>query len=120
VVLVADLASIDLVGTGSWIEEQFPSGVNVEFIAQTHEPDTIDLLVWERGAGVTEACGTGAVASAHLAHRWGLVGREVRVVMPGGTAEVILPPDDSTEEAVLIGPAQHVATLDVPDGGADV
>jgi diaminopimelate epimerase len=120
VVLVADLAGVDLVGTGSWIEEQFPSGVNVEFIATDGEADTIDLLVWERGAGVTEACGTGAVAAAHLAHRWGLVGREVRVVMPGGTAEVILPADDSDAEPVLIGPAQHVATLEVPDGGADV
>src|SRR5262249_33711946 len=104
----------------SWIEEQFPAGINVEFIATDGEPDTIDLLVWERGAGVTEACGTGAVASAHLAHRWGLVGREVRVVMPGGTAEGILAPGGRDAEPVLIGPAQHVATLDVPDLTADV
>jgi diaminopimelate epimerase len=115
VVLVPDLGGVDLVGTGSWLEEQFPAGVNVEFIAPATAPDTIDLLVWERGAGVTEACGTGAVASAHLAHRWGLVGREVQVVMPGGTAEVVLPADDDPDgEPILIGPAQHVATLEVP------
>jgi diaminopimelate epimerase len=115
VVLVADLATVDLVGTGSWLEEQFPAGVNVEFIALGAEPDTIDLLVWERGAGVTEACGTGAVASASMAHRWGLAGREVQVVMPGGTAEVVLAAVDEPDgEAVLIGPAQHVATVEVP------
>src|SRR5262249_25357604 len=119
VVLVADLGTVDLVGTGSWLEQQFPAGVNVEFIALGDEPDTIDLLVWERGAGVTEACGTGAVAAASLAHHWGLAGREVQVVMPGGTAEVVLAPDDDPDgEAVLIGPAQHVATLEVPTPGA--
>jgi len=114
VVLVADLAGVDLVGTGSWLEEQFPAGVNVEFICPATEPDTLDLLVWERGAGVTEACGTGATAAAHLAHRWGLVGKEVHIVMPGGSAEVVLPDDDAGDgEPVLIGPAQHVASIEI-------
>lgn len=116
VVLVPDLAAVDLVGTGGWLESQFPSGINVEFITPAPEGDALDLLVWERGAGVTEACGTGAAAAAHLAHAWGLVGREVRVSMPGGSAEVVLPPDDDpSEEPVLIGPSQHVATIEVPD-----
>jgi diaminopimelate epimerase len=114
VVLVPDLHGVDLVGTGSWIEQQFPAGVNVEFIAPASAPDTLDLLVWERGAGVTEACGTGATAAAHLAHTWGLVGREVQVVMPGGSAEVVLPPDGEVDgEPVLIGPSQHVATIEI-------
>ncbi|CAB4346387.1 MAG: diaminopimelate epimerase [Actinobacteria bacterium] len=114
VILVADLSSVDLVGTGSWIESQFDAGINVEFIAVGSEADSLDLLVWERGAGVTEACGTGATAAAMLAHQWGLVGREVRVVMPGGSAEVIVAsgPD---EEPVLIGPSQHIATIEIPD-----
>jgi diaminopimelate epimerase len=113
-VLVADLSAIDLVGTGSWIESQFDAGINVEFIATGSVPDSIDLLVWERGAGVTEACGTGATAAAVLAHRWGLVGREVQVVMPGGTAEVIVG-DGPDDEPVLIGPSQHIATIEIPD-----
>lgn len=113
VVLVPDLGGVDLVGTGSWIEGEFPAGVNVEFISIASEPDTLDLLVWERGAGVTEACGTGATAAAQLAHRWGLVGPEVRVRMPGGSAEVIVAADDDGEPT-LIGPAQHVATIEVP------
>ncbi len=114
VVLVSDLSSVDLVGTGAWIESQFDAGINVEFIATGTEPDSLDLLVWERGAGVTEACGTGATAAATLAHQWGLVGREVRVVMPGGSAEVIVAPSPDAEP-ILIGPSQHIATLELPD-----
>ena len=115
VVLVPDLSAVDLVGTGSWIEGRFDAGINVEFIAPASQLDTIDLLVWERGAGVTEACGTGAVAAATRAHDWGLVGREVQVRMPGGSAEVIVAASPS-EEPVLIGPAQHIATVELPDG----
>ncbi|MEX1217148.1 MAG: diaminopimelate epimerase [Acidimicrobiales bacterium] len=114
VVLVRDLSSVDLVGGGSWIESQFDAGINVEFIALGSEPDSLDLLVWERGAGATQACGTGAVAAATLAHQWGLVGREVRVVMPGGSAEVIVG-SSADEEPVLIGPSQHIATIELPD-----
>jgi diaminopimelate epimerase len=114
VVLVSDLSSVDLVGTGAWIESQFDAGINVEFIATGTEPDSLDLLVWERGAGVTEACGTGAVAAATLAHQWGLVGREVRVVMPGGSTEVIVAPSPDGEP-ILIGPSQHIATIELPD-----
>ena len=113
VVLVPDLGQVDLVGSGSWLEAQFDAGVNVEFISPGTEPDTLDLLVWERGAGVTEACGTGATAAAVLAHRWGLVGRAVRVDMPGGSAEVIVP-EEPDGEPTLIGPAQHVASIEVP------
>lgn len=115
VVLVPDLATVDLVGSGAWLESRFDAGINVEFIAIADDADTIDLLVWERGAGVTEACGTGAVAAATRAHEWGLVGREVRVRMPGGSAEVIVAASAS-EEPVLIGPAQHIATVELVDG----
>lgn len=113
VVLVPDLALVDLVGTGSWIEKEFAAGVNVEFISVNPEPDTLDLLVWERGAGVTEACGTGATAAAQLAHQWGLVGDAVTVRMPGGSAEVLVAAT-AHDEPTLIGPAQHVATIEVP------
>jgi len=114
VILVPDLSAVDLVGSGSWIEAQFDAGINVEFISIGTEPDSIDLLVWERGAGATEACGTGATAAATLAHQWGLVGREVRVVMPGGSAEVIVA-QSPLDEPILIGPAQHIATVEIPD-----
>ena len=73
-------------------------------------PTPSTLRVWERGAGITQACGTGACAAAHVAHEWGLVGERVRVDMPGGSAEVELGPS-----ITLIGPAAHVATIEIPD-----
>ena len=48
--LVADLSSVDLVGTGAWIESQFDAGINVEFIATGTEPDSLDLLLLLRQA----------------------------------------------------------------------
>lgn len=125
VVLVDEPSSIDLASEGAWLEGQFPGGVNVEFIAVTG-PDVLSLAVWERGAGITPACGTGACASAHVAHSWGLVGDRVRVEMPGGAAEVQLPSSDDGSDAapgaldasrdiVLIGPAQLVGTIEVAD-----
>ena len=48
---------------------------------------TLDLRVWERGVGITRACGSGAVAAAVAAHDWGLVGDRVQVRMPGGDAD---------------------------------
>jgi diaminopimelate epimerase len=109
VLLVADPAAVDVATQGAWLEAQFPGGVNVEFIAPVG-PDTIALRVWERGAGITEACGTGACAAARVAHDWGLVGERVRVEMPGGAAEVEL---GST--ITLVGPAVHVATVEYAD-----
>jgi diaminopimelate epimerase len=112
VVESSDPGAVDLVTRGAWLEQQFDGGVNVEFIAKDDgRPDAIVLRVWERGAGVTMACGTGACAAAHAAHSWGLVGERVTVEMPGGTAEVRL-----GDELVLTGPAVLVAAVEVPDG----
>jgi diaminopimelate epimerase len=109
VVLVGDPGVIDVAAEGAWLEQSFPGGVNVEFVAPAG-PDTIALRVWERGAGITEACGSGACAAAQVAHDWGLVGERVRVEMPGGAAEVQL-----GASITLIGPAAHVFTFEIPD-----
>jgi diaminopimelate epimerase len=71
--------------------------------------DALDLRVWERGAGITEACGTGAAAAAAAAHGWGLVGERVLVRMPGGDLEVHVGPT-----ITLAGPATFVADVEVP------
>ena len=108
----SDPTAVDLATRGAWLEQQFDGGVNVEFVAKDGgRPDTIVMRVWERGAGITQACGTGACAAAHAAHTWGLVGERVTVEMPGGAAEVQLGPD-----IVLTGPAELVAHVEVPDG----
>jgi diaminopimelate epimerase len=110
VVLADDLASIPLATVGPAYERAAEGGINVEFIAPAGD-DTIDLIVWERGSGITQACGSGATAAAHVAHEWGLVGAQVAVRMPGGTATVRLTP----EGAFLRGPTTFVAEIEVPD-----
>lgn len=85
VFFVNDLAAIPLGEIGSVIEHDpvFPQAVNVN-VAQVLSRGAIRLRVWERGAGLTRACGTGACATAVAAMRRGLVDREVTVSLPGG------------------------------------
>lgn len=85
VFFVPDLYEIDLETVGPNIETDFvfPEGVNVN-VAQLIEPSHLRLWVWERGAGLTRACGTGACATAVAAIRKGFVAEKVRVTLPGG------------------------------------
>jgi diaminopimelate epimerase len=88
-------------------DPRFPRRTNVEFCAVTG-PSDITLRVWERGVGETLSCGTGACATAAVAHRRGLVGNEVTVHVPGGVLTVTL--GDSVR---LGGPVVHVFDVDV-------
>lgn len=111
-VIWADELDLDRVAEeGAWLEQQFPAGANVEYASGGGEGGRIDMQVWERGVGLTEACGTGACAVASAARRWGEAGDEVRVAMPGGEASVRL----TVDEAVLEGPIHFVGTVEVPD-----
>ena len=111
VVLVDDPSGVDLGEAGPVAEQQFSGGINVGFVAPTGgEADALDLRVWERGAGATEACGTGATAAAHAAHEWGLVGERVTVHLPGGDVRVAI-----GDTLTLSGPVVHVADCVVDD-----
>lgn len=85
VFFVENCDDIDLERLGPAIERDplFPQRVNVN-VATVENGSAIRLRVWERGAGLTRACGTGACATAVAAMRRGLVGREVTVSLPGG------------------------------------
>lgn len=110
VLLVDDPDTVDVATAGPAIEARFPGGINVHFVATTPEGG-LRMRVWERGAGITEACGSGATAAAHVAREWGLVGERVRVEMPGGEAEVLV-----GDELTLVGPSVHIADLELPVG----
>jgi diaminopimelate epimerase len=110
VILVHDPAVVELATEGAWLERQFPKGINVEYIAVVDDGRGLHLRVWERGAGVTEACGTGACAAAFLAHSWGLTDEDVVVTMPGGSARVRLDADGSV---TLTGPSVFVAEIGI-------
>ena len=85
VTFVADVGAIDLPRVGPVLEHNplFPERTNVEF-AEVRADGTIRLRVWERGTGITLACGTGACATAVAAARRGLTGRSVRIELDGG------------------------------------
>lgn len=88
-VFFVESVDIDLAAIGPTIETDplFPDGVNVN-VAQIVDRDRIKLRVWERGAGLTLACGTGACATAVAAMRRGLVDRNVTVELPGGALQI--------------------------------
>ena len=79
----------------------FPDRINVN-VATVASRDLIHLRVWERGAGITRACGTGACATAVGAMRRGLVDRQVTVRLPGGALAIEWREDG---EIVMTGPA---------------
>ncbi len=109
VAFVDSVEEIDMATIGPVIEADYPTGCNVH-VAAVGPDGMLDLMVWERGVGVTQACGSGACAAAWAAKRAGLLADEVTsltVKMPGGAAEVGL----AADEIVLTGPATHVATV---------
>ena len=85
VILVDDISTIDLPTVGPAIEHHpaFPDRVNVEF-AQILSPTEIRMRVWERGSGITQACGTGACATAVASILHGKAEPKTRVIMDGG------------------------------------
>jgi len=112
VVGVEDVAVVDILSLGRMIPQ-----VNLEVIAPGPEMNAVTMRVHERGAGITQACGTGACASAWAAVWWGLVPQatercEVLVHMPGGDALVTLNAP-SRGRVQLTGPTTFVGTFEV-------
>lgn len=89
VFFVEDVAAIDLPVIGPQLENHpfFPNRANIEF-AQVIGPDRIRMRVWERGAGITLACGSGACATLVAAARRGLTSRKGEVIVDGGTLTI--------------------------------
>ena len=91
VFFVDDVSAVDLEGLGPQVENHplFPERTNVEFV-QVLSPTHLRMRVWERGVGVTPACGSGACASVVAAIRRGLVaGRQARITLDGGDLDIL-------------------------------
>lgn len=86
---VADPEAVDLAALGPGLEHHplFPQRANIG-VAGVRDPGNIRLRVWERGAGITRACGSGACAALVAAHRRGLAGRHAAVELDGGTLDI--------------------------------
>ncbi|MBN1880091.1 diaminopimelate epimerase [bacterium] len=106
VVFLDDYSENDVLLYGPTIENHpwFPKRINACF-SQINNRRTIRLTVWERGAGLTGACGTGATAAFAAARQRGLVDDNCTVKMPGGSLEFLQKPDLSIH---MFGPAVHV------------
>ena len=113
VIFTPDAENVPLTGIGPKIEKhrQFPGGVNVEF-AQIIGENRIRMRVWERGSGVTMACGTGACATAAAAVKKGLCrdDEEIQVVLDGGVLRIKVLPDKTV---MMTGPAETVCECEV-------
>ena len=85
VFFVEDTEAVELARLGPELEHHrmFPERANIG-VAQVTGPDRLRVRVWERGVGLTRACGTGACAAAVAAHRRELTGRQVEIVLDGG------------------------------------
>jgi diaminopimelate epimerase len=97
----SDAVPLDMIGPVIEHDPLFPERVNVN-VASLAGPDHLRLRVWERGAGLTRACGTGACATAVAAIRHGLVQSPVRVTLPGGDLVIAWEPGGTI---LMSGPA---------------
>lgn len=105
VFFVPDAEAIDLARDGAAMEHHplFPQATNVEYV-QVRSPTDLRMRVWERGTGITLACGSGACAAAVAAHRRGLAEAKVRIELDGGWLEL----DWRADGIWMTGPTAHV------------
>jgi len=112
---VDDVLALDIPAIGPGLEHDpiFPERANIGF-AQILSPDRIRLRVWERGAGLTLACGSGACATVVNAHRRGLTGRRATIIADGGTLELEWRDDG---HVLMTGPVatSFAGTIDLAD-----
>jgi diaminopimelate epimerase len=111
VFFVDDAEAIPLADIGPRLEHHpfYPQRANVEAV-EVRGPDRLRVRVWERGAGLTQACGTGACAALVAAHRRGLIGRKGQVELDGGTLTIEWRDDN---HVLMTGPAAISFTGDV-------
>lgn len=111
---VDDLERLDLAELGSLLEthEAFPERMNVHFVA-VESAARARMRTWERGSGITMACGSGACAVAVAGVQTGRLGRKSKLQLPGGVLEVAI--DGKTGGVTMAGPAEEVFEGEWPE-----
>ncbi|WP_321436969.1 diaminopimelate epimerase [uncultured Bacteroides sp.] len=107
VIYINDIEQIDLPTIGPLLERHplFPGRINVEF-AQKLSNNKVRMRVWERGSGITMACGTGACATAVAGSIIGETGRDVEIIMDGGSLNIKW--DEESDKIYMTGDAVTV------------
>jgi diaminopimelate epimerase len=100
-----ELVELELLGPALEMHPAFPARTNVHFV-QVLQPGHLVMRVWERGAGPTLACGTGACATLAACHLLGLSDRSARLDLPGGPLHILW--DDASGHLFMTGPAEAV------------
>ncbi len=113
VFFVEDVSTTLVESIGARVETDplFPQRVNVGF-AEVRSPGQIRLRVWERGAGLTKACGTGACAALVAAHRQGRSDRVAELIMDGGSLQIEWRAGD--DRVLMTGPVELEHTGELP------
>ncbi len=104
VIFTDNVDEVESKGRGLENHPAFPQRANIEFAEM--RPDGIRVRVWERGSGITQACGTGACAVAVAACKTGRAGRKSRIIMDGGVLEIEWRESDG--HVYMTGPAEFV------------
>jgi diaminopimelate epimerase len=114
VIYCEDVRRVPLEKVGPVLEtnELFPRRINVHFV-QVHSPGEVTMRTWERGSGVTLACGTGACAVCVAGVLTGRTARRIVAHLPGGDLELEWSPQDN--HVFMTGPATEVFSGDWPD-----
>jgi diaminopimelate epimerase len=114
VFFVPDLKQIDAANLGATIEVHplFPEKANVTF-ARVTARDVVEAVVWERGVGLTLACGSAACATLVAASRLGLMGRKATVRLPGG--ELIIEWRAADDHVLMTGPVEYEGAFILDD-----
>lgn len=113
VFLVDDLSALEPEVAGPEAAAVFVKPANIEFMSWNPEAAKIEMKVWERGAGATASCGSGAVACVSALERWNLKPagtEEIAVSMPGGSAKVLVLPEDEGR-ARYVAEAERLVSL---------
>lgn len=105
VIFTEDVDQVGETGRGLEYHPAFPQRCNIEF-ARIEADGSIRTRVWERGSGITQACGTGACATAVAAFKTGRAGRTSQIVMDGGTLSIEW--RESDNHVYMTGPAAFV------------
>jgi diaminopimelate epimerase len=115
-VFIEDINRIDLPAAGPLLERHpyFPDRTNVEFV-QVMEPDKCRMRVWERGSGITLACGTGACAAAVAGMITGKTGRAPEIIMDGGSLRIRW--DEAAGKVFMTGGAVTVFEGEIEEKG---